>query len=117
VFSLSSPDKSGEEKYLYACIGWSWNPAPNSDGPFGTKLFVKMFFQYKSDKMNDLKFFGPFVLFFGLIFIVSLITGFLYQLIAKGSGVFDPGSSLTFALVFTLIFSFVKLFNPGTKAH
>ena len=67
--------------------------------------------------MRDLKFFGSFLLFFGLVFIVSLVVGFFYQLIVNGSGVFDFGASMAFALIITLIYSFIRLFYPGVKTH
>jgi len=67
--------------------------------------------------MSDLKLFGSFVVFFGLVFIVSLVVGFFFQLIVHGSGVFNLNASVSFALIFTLMYAFFRLFNPGIKAH
>ena len=56
-----------------------------------------------------MKFIIGFVLYFIIVLIVASAVTFLYSLFAEGSGAFDWETSITFALIFGIIFSWMSL--------
>jgi hypothetical protein len=58
--------------------------------------------------MNLQKIIFDFFIFFCIAFVVSIIVGFLYSLVVRGSGTVDWGFSFQIAFVFSILLSWMN---------
>lgn len=62
-----------------------------------------------------LRFLIGFVLYFVIVLVVASATTFLYSLLVEGTGVFDWRTSVTFAIILGIIFSWMSARRSAKK--